>query len=300
MKRILIIGIAAFFIFIPLAASAQVPPLVPECGVYGENGFGPYCQACDLLKLANRLIDFGVYLAIIIATLMFTYAGVLYVTAASQSGAGAIDKAKKIFWSVFWGLVIVLSSWLAINVLLSVFTGNGLAFWSEIRCVEFAEVYDSQGNLSISPWVPIKPKPLPEGAIDHKTAILQLTAAGIDVRSTSGVVAANCQGPCTSLERIQQSVIDQVIAIKQACGCNVTVTGGTEEGAGHTSGEGHLEGIKVDIDDTPTVDSFLEEALTPQGDRNGDPRYRDSCGNVYVREDNHWDILVVGSCPLGG
>src|SRR3989344_3511107 len=189
MKRILIIGIAAFFIFIPLAASAQVPPLVPECGVYGENGFGPYCQACDLLKLANRLIDFGVYLAIIIATLMFTYAGVLYVTAASQSGAGAIDKAKKIFWSVFWGLVIVLSSWLALNVLLSVFTGNGLAFWSEIRCVEFAEVYDSQGNLSISPWVPIKPKPLPEGAIDHKTAILQLTAAGIDVRSTSGVVA---------------------------------------------------------------------------------------------------------------
>jgi hypothetical protein len=93
----------------------------------------PYCQLYDLLNLANNLITFAVYFAVLVATALFTYAGILYVTASANQNY--IEKAKKIFWAVLAGLVIVLASWLVIDIILSVLTGKGLSVWSSIPYV---------------------------------------------------------------------------------------------------------------------------------------------------------------------
>ncbi len=104
------------------------PGLVPQCE-------GAFCRACDLTILANNVINFGIAFSVVVATLMFAYAGILYVTAAGK-GAEQVKKAHGIFVNVFVGLVIVLIAWLLVDIGFSVLTGRGLAFWSKISCID--------------------------------------------------------------------------------------------------------------------------------------------------------------------
>ena len=104
------------------------------------------------------------------------------------------------------------------------------------------------------------------------------------------------------MQGINQDTVNQAIAIKQACPtCNITITGATE--GGHSGGaQSHANGYKIDIDDNGAVDNFFNTKLTRDGSRtgaHGGARFRDSCGNEYVRESNHWDISVTnGACNL--
>ena len=81
-------AVVFFFSALPLVSLAWAPgdPIVPQCSFGG--GSGPYCQACDLLQLANNIIAFTIYLSAFIATIMFAYAGFLYVTAPSVLKSG--------------------------------------------------------------------------------------------------------------------------------------------------------------------------------------------------------------------
>jgi len=136
---------------------------------------------------------------------------------------------------------------------------------------------------------------------DDATARGVLTNAGIRV-----VSSGNCSDPtnktCTSLTGMREDTVNQVVNIKNACpSCGITVTGGTE--TGHAGGStSHSAGYKVDLDDTPQLDTYLKQTLTRDGSRagaHGGERYRDKCGNEYVRESNHWDITVTnGSCSF--
>ncbi|MES2135201.1 MAG: hypothetical protein V4449_03115 [Patescibacteria group bacterium] len=138
MNKKLVIILSLLLIFTPLATFAAVEQnpanllsgggggLVPECE-------GPFCRACDLLELANNVINFGVAFSVIVATLMFAYAGIMYVSAASSEGQ--IKKAHGVFTNVFVGLLLVLLSWLLVNILFSVLTGKGLSEWTKISCI---------------------------------------------------------------------------------------------------------------------------------------------------------------------
>ncbi len=102
-------------------------PLVPGCE-------GQSCRACDLITLSQNIINFGVVFSVIVATLMFAYAGIMYVTAAGQ-GPEQIKKAHKVFINVLVGLLLVLLAWLLVNITLSVLSGNGLNVWTaKITC----------------------------------------------------------------------------------------------------------------------------------------------------------------------
>ena len=145
MRRFLILSGAFAILVVPFISLAWAPgqPIVPQC-FYG-GGSGPFCQACDLVTLLNNLLAFAVYFSAFIATVMFAYAGFLYVTAASNPGN--LETAKKIFSSVLLGFFFVLTAWLIIDIILSTFTNKDFGFWSNIECVQPPKLSDAAGSV---------------------------------------------------------------------------------------------------------------------------------------------------------
>jgi|GEM_PF-1349977 len=112
----------------PVEAQSFLGPIVPaECRT------AP-CQACHVIKLADNLIRFAIYAATLIATLMFVYAGFLYLSSAANPEN--IAKAHKIFFNVVIGFIIVLIAWLLVATLLRVFTGQSdfTPWTNNIKC----------------------------------------------------------------------------------------------------------------------------------------------------------------------
>lgn len=126
--------------------------------------------------------------------------------------------------------------------------------------------------------------------LTHAQATSRLRAAGI-TWSSSGNCSDRNNPRCTSFEQINSGTIDGIITFKQANGCAVNITGGTE--TGHSSGTySHWNGYKVDISITTCVNNWIYNHYTYIGVRSdGAPMYRSAAGNIYARESNHWDIL---------
>lgn len=110
-----------------LAQTSFTGPIVP-CGNPGQ----PSCQACHLVELAQNVVNFFVYASVVLATLTFTWAGLLYVTSGAKPGN--IEAAHKIFWTVLWGLIIVLSSWLIVDTIMKAFLNQRFGPWNRIDC----------------------------------------------------------------------------------------------------------------------------------------------------------------------
>jgi hypothetical protein len=115
-KKLALLGFLMLLFVVPGLAFAQsfTGPIVPQKA-------GPL-QACDLLTLYNNILQFGIYIATVVATLMLTYAGFLYIT--SSAKPGNIERAHSIFWNVLVGFTIVLVAWIIVSTLLRVFTGQ--------------------------------------------------------------------------------------------------------------------------------------------------------------------------------
>ena len=313
--RFFILALATLALPAVALAAPLVGAIVPACGVGGAVP----CQACDLVKLADNLLRFGVMFSVFAASVMFAYAGVLYVSASANKGN--IDSAKNIFSSVFIGLLLVLGAWLIIDLGMRVFTHKPLTFWTSIQCETLVLSgngisYVPNGNSqSVEPagTGTTPPVVVASGQLTHKQAMDQLAAACtnngacVDVTSTAGAggVSGTCSGVgCTNLTGIRQTTIDQAISLSKQCGCRVTITGATEQDAGHsTSGAevSHVNGFKIDIAPTPKIDSIIENNYTyigTSGGAHGGPQYRDKCGNIYTKElgFNHWDIAVISKC----
>ncbi|MBU4057435.1 pilin [Patescibacteria group bacterium] len=105
-----IITVSVFVLFLFNMSVAYGAGIVPACA---SNPTG--CGFDDMLILAQNIITFILYIAATIAVIMFTYAGILYLTASGKSGQ--IEQAHKIFLNVLIGFIIVLSAWLVINTI---------------------------------------------------------------------------------------------------------------------------------------------------------------------------------------
>jgi len=108
-----VIFVLLFVPFIGLAQPTFVGDVVPDC----SGNPGGACGYCDLMTLAERVIEFLIFFAIIVAILMIIYAGFLYLTAGSN--AGQVTKAHSTFRVAIFGLVLVLASWLIIELIVS-------------------------------------------------------------------------------------------------------------------------------------------------------------------------------------
>lgn len=130
MNRKVFLAAAVFFaLFIPALTFADglAGPIVPQTSVVASNW---YYNLCDLRVVANSIISFSVAFSVVVATLVFAYGGILYVTAAANKSQ--ISKAHSVLMKAFTGVVIVLLAWLLVNIILSVLTGQGIDFWVQI------------------------------------------------------------------------------------------------------------------------------------------------------------------------
>ncbi len=291
MRRLAPFLLASILLFVPAAASAQFSGSLVPCG-NDVNGNGivdasEQCQACDAVELVQNIINFLVYIASFLAVLIFSWAGLIYVTAAGNPGK--LGKAHQMFTDVLLGFIVVLAGWLVIDtVMKSLFVGSNLDTstrqtfgpWNEIKCVEPPET-----AIDELPEVP--PGTVgtyTDNRIMQTDAETRLSAAGVSVKSGA------------SLDGIQSHVIDEVIALNQSCNCNVFITEGT--GGSHQVGEfSHANGFKLDLRtrDNPELVAYIR-GLQPAGAwRDGTRLYRDRC-NTYAIEGNHVDMRSLPSC----
>ncbi|KAF8744747.1 hypothetical protein RHS02_01781, partial [Rhizoctonia solani] len=113
----------------------------------------------------------------------------------------------------------------------------------------------------------------------------KLQAAGI-YASSSGGCTTKSNPTCTSYDGILSGTVDNVITLKNACGCAITITGGTE--TGHASGTySHANGYKVDIRHASGIDAYVKNSFTKIGNRgDGYPQWKSAAGNIYCVRDN--------------
>ena len=109
------------FVFLacaPLLASAQLPSLV----VCGQDNL-PDCNFFTFVGLANNIIKFLIVLGTAVFTIMFMYAGWLYLTAVGNQSQ--ITRAHGVFKDAIIGFVIMLGAWLFIDFILSALLKGG-------------------------------------------------------------------------------------------------------------------------------------------------------------------------------
>ncbi len=136
MKKVLIFFFVLAIILTPVAvAEAGVfDQLAPKCNEQLVNGeFVDKCTMCHIVQLIQNILSFLVTISVIVATLMFIYAGFLYLTAGGS--ADKIKSANKIFTNVFIGFIFVLGAFLIVDTIMKTFYDNTrFGPWNEIEC----------------------------------------------------------------------------------------------------------------------------------------------------------------------
>src|SRR3989338_7548360 len=105
-----------FAVFPFVVAADGFPPdsLVPGC--FTETDYQVrQCDFEDLVHLIRHLIDFAFFLAMPVATALFTYAGFLYLFEAAKPGSRG--KANAIFTSVLIGFFWMLAAWFVVKLI---------------------------------------------------------------------------------------------------------------------------------------------------------------------------------------
>lgn len=102
------------FFTIPFTVGAQSESGDPEGLVTCD---GPDCTIDDFFELLSEVIQFVIMLGIVSSSLVFAYAGFLYITA--QGDTEKVKKATKIFTNVAVGLFLALIAFLVVEVIIN-------------------------------------------------------------------------------------------------------------------------------------------------------------------------------------
>ena len=132
----------------------------------------------------------------------------------------------------------------------------------------------------------------PLAKLSHSEATKKFESAGL-TWSSSGGCSDREKPNCTSFDQINSDTVDGVITLKEASGCDINLTGGTE--TGHADGEySHWNGYKIDFSLSECLDNYITGTFTSIGGS----KWESSTGNVYFREGNHWDVTYhnCGDC----
>jgi len=109
----------------PSITFAQFPDKIVPCT-------GVDCDICHIGQLAQNVLNAGIYIAVFLSAILFAYAGWQYITAGGEPGKAT--EAKKIFWTVGVGLVLILAAWLIVDVIMKLMVKSGapLGPWNTI------------------------------------------------------------------------------------------------------------------------------------------------------------------------
>lgn len=177
--------IVGAIVLTPSFVAAQ--PLVSSCT-------GIDCQLCNIYDLFNRVIQYAILSATVIAAGLFAYAGGLLVT--SGGSVERAGKARNIFGRTFFGFTIALVAFLGIETFVNSLAQGKITFKSA-PCVN-NRIIDGTGlRFGDSGIV---------GAIDTATELGTFT----------GETGALGAGPC-AVDKLQAAGITQ--ATKMSCVC---------------------------------------------------------------------------------
>jgi len=313
--RILFIAVVLTIVSfsLPDLVQAKIPffgPIIPASSPTCALGWGA------VIVVVNNIIEFLLTIAIVfVAPIMIAYSGFLFVV--NPVNPAGKEKAKGMLLNTIVGIVIALSAWLIVGAVMAALyhpdPSQGFVenWYNIINSGGQSACLDQSGTVSSPPTgtsptppagVAVAPTPPPTGGVLQCTVsntnnIKTLGAAGILV-SSSGNCCDQNKRECTSLDGMREATIAQVIEIQRVCG-GVKVTGGTEVGHSNIGGFNHSSGYKIDL--APNIDGCIDKSprTSTAGTRSdGAALRKDSCGNIYARESNHWDITVLGVCPL--
>ena len=105
-----------------------------------KNKYIP-CQFCHFFVMLDAILDFIFQISIVIAALMLSFAGLLYIMSVMEflpGGPQTLSQAKSIIGSVFLGLLIIFGAWVIINLffqIIGVSNWTGLSSgWFQVNC----------------------------------------------------------------------------------------------------------------------------------------------------------------------
>ncbi|MGA8117612.1 MAG: hypothetical protein WCA46_28575 [Actinocatenispora sp.] len=137
----------------------------------------------------------------------------------------------------------------------------------------------------------------PMAKLSQAQAASQLSAAGI-TWSSSGGCTDRSNSHCTSFDQVNQATVSGIITLRNASGCGINITGGTE--VGHADGTySHYNGYKLDVAHNSCLDGYVHGTFGQIGNRgDGYPQWQSGSGNIYCDEGSHWDITFYncGGC----
>ncbi len=315
--------VALFFFFVP-AAVAQTSPhtpsgLVPCGGVTAGNALGATeCGLCDLVTLSQNIINFLLMLTVPLSVGLFAWAGVLYFT--SGGNPTNITRAHGIFRSVIIGFVIALSAWLVVQTILHSLVKKNFFLtgtWNSLTCAPDGErpressitdmfsflrggVSGGAGGIGTTET----PRAQTGDVYSDQAARAALAGACsgttcFTYTSTGGCSNAN-QSSCTSLDGVQKTTVDRLVALQRECNCTINISGGTETGHG-TSGAGnvHTNGSAFDISKGGSLDSVIMKypsaGTVSIGGGARAPAHKAPDGTLFINEGSHWHLQLPGA-----
>lgn len=288
-KKALLLAFILFVVIVPVLSFAAVGLEGPLVQQDSDSDPGKY-NLCKLLTVANNVITFAVAFSVIVATLMFAYGGILYVTAAS-GGPEQVKKAHKVLLNTFIGIVIVLIAWLIVNIILSVLTGQSIGNWTQVACQGGAPSTTQptpQGQVKPVPKTPTQPS----AGEEANRAALEAADVKINNPPCGGLTyqqyraTHNDQG-CTDVGGLLPHTIDYLTTLPGYSDCTVTVTAGSE--AGHLE---HNGGEAVDIRSTSCISGFVSTFGS-----NKDP-VTDYSWDYEGGGEPHYHVCTGSSCGL--
>lgn len=285
--------------FIPQFVSAEDPldaAIVPTCEMAEGGGFVGACQLCDLVKLARNIINFSIALSVVIATLLFAYAGFMYFTAASSPEN--IKKAHGIFTKTLAGIVIILAAVLVINLLMVTISGNRLSLFDDIECENYpmSSALPQATNSIIGAGRSVAERcPNTTGVTPNNTTLEESRRAtfaapetGTTRRQAIGVNNPACPpggtSGCTNIGGLTDYTIRYITNLaRNYPDCALVITGGSE--GGHCT---HNNGKAFDLRTNCTAlnDAYGRLAASSNNGVGGN--------GWWLRESDHWHVCTAG------
>jgi len=113
------VALSAFVLFLPYTAAAA--PLA-QCA-------GAECNFCHLIQMLDVISDWLIAVGMLVAVLLFMYAGAKLVLA--KGDVPTVTKAKEIITNVVVGLLIMIVAWTVVDLILKSITGGDYGVWNK-------------------------------------------------------------------------------------------------------------------------------------------------------------------------
>ncbi len=277
----LFVCIGLLLVTAPIYAAGIVPACAPDC------------KACDFVQLGQNIIDWFIKVAASVIALTFAWGGAKMVM--SGGDTGAVSSARSMMTNAVVGFMILMAGYLIVDTVLKLFLNDqSYGVWNKVQCTVAPP--STTGTTPNVIGAPSGQGPVSTTGLTQDAAMNRLSGAGIAVTSSSGAVKADCTGTsgCTSLQGMKEATVQDAIDLKRDCGCDITITGGTEGNGGHSGGTmSHSNGYKYDVRLNDKLNTYITTNYTDIGKRSdGAQMYRAPDGVIYAREGDHWDVQV--------